>query len=84
MPYRLFVDLEVVSTLSALPAKTRKRLLNHLPSLRSAPDRLSDYFEHDAIGRRVEISICSGYAIHYWIDFADRHIKVLAVVPADS
>jgi hypothetical protein len=49
-----------------------------------SPDRSSDYFEHDAIGRRVEISICSGYAIHYWIDFADRHIKVLAVVPADS
>jgi len=82
--YRPFVDLEVISTLSALPAKNRKRLLHHLPSLRSAPDRLSDYFEHDAIGRRVEISICSGHAVHYWIDFADRHIKVLAILPADS
>ena len=75
MSYRLFVDLEVISTLSALPPKTRKRLLHHLPILRSAPDRLSDYFEHDGIGRRVEISICSGYAIHYWIAYASQAVR---------
>ena len=84
MSYRLFVDLEVIATLSSLPSKTRKHILEHLPRIRSSPDRLSDYHEHDAVGRRVEIAICSGFAIHYWIDFADRHIKILAVLPADS
>jgi hypothetical protein len=78
------VDLEVISTLNAAPARLRKRLLSHLANIKVSPDRLSDYFEHDLIGRRVEISICSGHAIHYWIDFADRHVKVLAVLPADS
>jgi hypothetical protein len=81
--YRLLVDLEAIAVLDSIPKRHRTRLLNHFINLRSAPDRLSDYHEQDEIGRRVEISISSGYSIHYWIDFADRHINILAIKPAD-
>ena len=83
MAYRLLVDLEAITVLDSIPKRTRKRLLDHLTGLRSAPDRYSDYHEHDRISRRIEISVFAGYSIHYWIDFADRHIKVLAIKPAD-
>jgi hypothetical protein len=82
-PYRLLVDLETIHDLNSLPKKTRDRILAHFSRLRDIPDRLSDFHEADSIGRRIEISIFSGFAIHYWIDFADRHIKILAVSPAD-
>ena len=84
MGYRLLVDLEVIAALDALPRKTRTRLMAHFHKTASRPRRHSDYHEQDRIGRRVEISVITGYAIHFWIDFADRHIKILALVPADS
>jgi hypothetical protein len=83
MAYRLLVDLEVIAILDGIPKKFRARLLDHFARLRATPDRYSDFHEYDKIGRRIEISLCAGYAIHYWIDFPDRHVKVLAIKPAD-
>ena len=66
-----------------MPPRTRSRLLKQLQAIRSFPSEHSDSYEQDAIGRRVEICVRSGWAIHYWIDFADRQVKVLALNPAD-
>ena len=83
MNYRLLVDLEAITILDSIPKRVRTGLLEHLSKLRTAPDQYSDYFEHDRIGRRIEISVFAGYSIHYWIDFADRHVKVLSIKSAD-
>ena len=84
MDYRLLIDLETIEILDGLPKKLRSRLLGHLQKIRSFPGNYSDYHEHDATGRRVDISILSGWAIHYWVDFAVRHVKVLALKPAGN
>jgi hypothetical protein len=84
MDFRFLVDLEVVSLLDALPKKRRSRIIEHFGRLQQFPNNHSDYHETDSMGRHVEISIFAGYAIHYWIDSADRHIKVLAMKPADA
>jgi hypothetical protein len=83
MEYRLLVDLDAIAVLDALPGHMRTRLLDHLARLRGSPDRYSDDHERDRVGRRVEISVFAGYSIHSWIDFPDRHIKILAIQPAD-
>ena len=83
MDYRLLVDLDAIKVLDSIPKRSRTRLLNHFVNLRLNPDRFSDYHEYDKIGRRIEISIFCGYSIHFWIDFPDRHVKVLAIKPAD-
>ena len=84
MDYRLLVDLEVVEKIQRLPKRMRDDLLTHFLRIRDFPSRYADYNEHDAVGRRVEISIYGRFAVHYWIDFADRHVKVLALNPADT
>lgn len=84
MEYRLLIDIEALDILDRLPKKVRTRLLQHFVSIRSFPGNHSDYHESDAIGRRIEISVLGGWAIHYWIDAADRHVKVLALKPADK
>jgi hypothetical protein len=84
MQYRLLIDLEVIEVLDRLPKGTRRKLLDQIYKIRSFPGNYSDYQEYDAAGRRVEICIVSGWAIHYWSDFADRHIKILALTPADK
>ncbi len=84
MEYRLLIDLEAISVLDRLPKAVRQRLLEQCTKIRSFPGNHSDYHETDAIGRRVEISVHAGWAIHYWIDSADRHVKVLALRAADQ
>lgn len=84
MDYRLLIDLEALEILDGLPKKVRRGLLDHLQRIRSFPSQYSDCQEFDTVGRRVEICILHGWAIHYWIDFADRHVKVLALKPADN
>lgn len=84
MEYRLLIDLETIEVLDRLTKTARNRLLGHFTNIRSFPGNYSDYHEQDAIGRRIEISIFAGWAIHYWIDSADRHVKVLALRPADK
>jgi mRNA-degrading endonuclease RelE of RelBE toxin-antitoxin system len=84
MEYRLLIDIEVIEILDRLPKRVRYQLLNQLHRIRSFPSNYSDYNEQDAVGRRVEICIVSRWAIHYWIDSADRHVKVLALKAADK
>lgn len=79
MDYRLLVDLEAIAFLDSIPKRARKRLLEHFVRLRATPDRLSEQRDQDRIGRRIEISVFEGYSIRYWIDFPDRHVKVLAI-----
>jgi len=84
MEYSLLIDLDVIEILDRLPKRTRLRLLDQFHKIRSFPGKYSDYQEYDAAGRRVQICIISGWAIHFWDDFADRHIKILALKPADT
>lgn len=84
MEYRLLIELEVIGVLDALPKPVRRRLFDHLVKIRSFPSNYSDYHGSDTVGRRIEISVLAGWAIHYWIDSADRHVKVLALNPADQ
>lgn len=84
MEYRLLIDVEAVEVLEGLPKRVRNHLLDQLYKIRDFPSNYSDYHEPDAIGRRVEICIVSRWAIHYWIDSADLHVKVLALKSADE
>ena len=79
MNYRLLVDLEAITVLSSLPVGVRRRVLDHLVRLRLSPESLSSGHERDEVGRQIEISFVAGHAVHYWIDFPDRHIKVLKI-----
>jgi hypothetical protein len=83
MDYRLLVDLEAITILEGLPKRVRTNLMRHFFNLRANPDRYVDYHEYERGGRRVDISVFAGYSIHYWIDFADRHVKVLTLKSAD-
>ena len=83
MGYRLLVDLEVIAFLDSLSKNKRRTILEHFAELRSSPDQHADYQEQDSVGRRIEISVFAGHAICYWIDFANRHVKILTIRPAD-
>ena len=83
MKRRLLIDLEVLQTLAAIPLRTRRRLWKRIEELQEFPDRYAEYQEKTPDGRDADVNVHAGFAISYWDDFADRHVKVLHIGPAD-
>lgn len=43
----------------------------------------SDYTERDEVGRDLDINLFGKHAIIFWCDAADKHVKILDLVPSD-
>jgi hypothetical protein len=84
MKYRLLIDYEVIEFLETLPRKDQRLLRNGFVTIQRYPQNFSDYTETDSDGRRVNIHICGKYAVKFWEDHADRHLKILDVRFADK
>ena len=83
MAYRLLISIEVAEFLERLPSKNRKALRNIIQAIWKDPAGRSDAADYDDTGRRLEIAITGDFAITYWIDDADRHVKILDIHSAD-
>ena len=82
--YRLLVAWNVVVALRELPPKVQRGVYEIFGRLEKAPDLVSEFSAADENGRQLEGFIFESFAFYYWIDFADRHVKVLAFGPADD
>lgn len=80
---RLLIDIEVLEFLRTLRTKEQIKLLKHFREIAAFPARFSDFVERDSAGRRVDVHIFGRFAIKFWDDFADRHVKILDVHLAD-
>ncbi len=80
---RLLIDIEVLEFLRTLRPKEQADLLKHFREIASCPSKFSDFVERDSAGRRVDVHIFRKFAIKFWDDFADRHVKILDVHLAD-
>jgi hypothetical protein len=78
------LDSEVVTFLEQLPMATRRSIWRRLHQSAEAPDRNDDFPERDARGRDLSVHVFGDYAILFWDDFADRHLKVLEITIADE
>jgi hypothetical protein len=81
--YRLLVDWSVVVRLRDLPASTQRGVYAVFSRLEQVPDFVSEFNVTDDTGRQLDGFIFGNLAFYFWIDFADRHVKVLAFSPAD-
>jgi len=83
MKYRLLIDYEVIEFIETLPRKDQRLLRNRFVAIQGYPGQYSDFTEPDSEGRRVGIHICRKYAIKFWEDHADKHVKILNAHFAD-
>ena len=84
MEFRLLLDLEVLAFLQGLKSAPRRRLLALFDRMQDSPHRFSDFIDRDEAGRRLDVCVFEGVAVFYWVDTADRHIKVLKILHADG
>jgi len=83
MDYRLLISIEVIEFMERLPSRTRKALRNVIAVIGRNPLTRSDAEDYDETGRLLQIAIAGDYALTYWIDAADRHVKILDIHAAD-
>ncbi len=79
MQFRLLVDIEVLDLLETFQPARRRRLFAHFRKIQSFPGYYSESVEPDEEGRLLDLSTFEGVSIHYWIDDADRHVKILQI-----
>jgi hypothetical protein len=83
MDYRLFISYEVLAQLETFRRSRKAVLLRQFERIRNFPGHYSEFSEADEAGRRVDVSIFDGLAIYYWIDEADKDVKILKLMTAD-
>ncbi|MCP5534764.1 MAG: hypothetical protein H7A51_00845 [Akkermansiaceae bacterium] len=84
MDYVLLIAIEVVQFTEALPTHERHNIRAALVAIGNDPLGQSDAEEYDVSGRLLHHTIVGDYALSYWIDDADMHIKILEINPADA
>jgi hypothetical protein len=81
--YRLLIELEVYDFVSTLSARTRRVLRDRFDRILQDPTGCTDYYEKDETGRVLNVHAFRGWAIKFWDDFPDRHIKIFRIIAAD-
>jgi hypothetical protein len=80
---RLLIAIEVLDFLRTLRRREQQDLINRCREIAALPGEFSDYFEHDRDGRRLAVHVFRKFAIKFWDDGADRHLKILDIHFAD-
>ena len=80
---RLLIAIEVLDFLRTLKRREQEQLLKRFRDIAAFPANYADFFEHDSEGRRVGVHVFGRFAIKFWDDFADRHVKILDLHFAD-
>ena len=81
--YRLLVDWDVIEKVNRSPVALRRVFKDAFVRIGKFADRMCDYTEPNDRGIPLAVHVCRGFAIKYWIDFADRHVKILDITAAD-
>lgn len=84
MKRRLLIDSTVLEFVGRLRKRDRDFLFQRFGQIRELPEDHADYQEADETGRVFDVNVAGRFAISYWDDFADRHLKIMAVDWADD
>jgi len=84
MTCRLLIDYQVIEFLESLPPKDRRLLRGRFLAIQNDPQNFSDYVGSAGASHRVDINLHGKFAIKYWQDHADQHVKILDITLADK
>ena len=82
--YHLLIAGDVVDILLSLPKKERELLRSHIARIAANPSLHRTYLVKDDVGRDLDVHVAGRNAIVYWLDHADRQVKIIDLLPVDS
>lgn len=81
--HRLLIDVHVIHFLRRQVKSVQDELLEKFEKIASYPAYYSDYAILSPNGGRYDVHIHYDFAITYWEDAADRHVKIMEITFAD-
>ena len=78
-----WISTDVLEFVERLPRRIGQHLRLTIKAIGRDPYGHSDAVSHDELARRLEIAMVGDYALMFWIDEADRHVKVIDIHAAD-
>ena len=84
MKPRLLIDSEVLEFMAPLKKPEREMLVARFEAIRDYPAKHRDFPHRDETGRDLDGHIAGRFAILFWDDFADRHVKIMGILWADQ
>ena len=84
MSYLLLVDYSLFAVIQRMTKAQRCRFETHLRKIQIYPGNYADYTQIDKTGRLLHVSLFNDLAIYFWIDEADRHIKILRIAKRET
>ena len=84
MKSRLLIDSTVLAFVGRLKKRDRDFLAARFEQIREFPAEHADYQSADDCGRPLDVHVAGRFAITFWDDFADRHVKIMDVDWADD
>ena len=84
MKYRLLIAIEVLDFSQSLSKREQTALWKRFREMADTPHRFADYSETDSTQRRLDVHVHAGFAIFFWEDATDRHVKILQLSRADG
>ncbi len=83
MAFRLLIDIEVLEFVERLPPRLRQEIRTAIREIQANPGAQTEAEDSDSSGRPLSIKIVGDYAITFWIDHADKHVKIMDIHSAD-
>lgn len=68
MDFELTMTRRVVVPMMSLPRSVRRRIDVRFDELERFPHNLSQSTTTDTSGKLLEVNVCAGHEIYYWID----------------
>lgn len=84
MKSRLLIGSTVLVFVGRLKKRDRDFLTSRFEQIRDSPAAHADYESSDDSGRALDVHVAGLFAITYWDDIADRHVKIMDVDWADD
>jgi len=78
-PFELLLAYGVVEFIAKLKSAEKLGLLGKFLQIKESPHNCSEQTVLEPQGRPVELSTWRRFCIRYWIDHADREVKILDV-----
>jgi hypothetical protein len=83
-PFKLLIDFSVLEYVLSLQRREQLAIRQRILRIRDYPANHADYEEIDDEGRTLLVHVFGHRAIRYRVDDADRHVKILEILPSDG
>ncbi len=78
-PYRAVLALDAAEDIYLLRAPSRRKILGLLRDLERNPFRKGEFPLRDSLGRDVEVVFLDDREVHWYVDYAEREVRVLMI-----